>query len=53
MSASLPAAIVFLLDESLEFPDFGFALNNNFLSVGEEVSYSRGDELVEYIELHI
>ena len=47
------SAVIFLFDESLKFSDFGFALNDNFLGVGEEISDCGGDELVEYIELHI
>ena len=46
------AAGIFLLDEPLELFDFGFALDDDFLSVGEDIADGWGDELVEDVKLH-
>ena len=51
MDAAFPACI-FLLNESLKLFDFGFALDDDFLGVGEDIADSRGDKLVEDVKLH-
>ena len=46
-----PAAI-FLLDEPFKLFDFRFALDDYFFSIGEEVTYSGSNQLIEDVKLH-
>ena len=38
--------------ETFKFFDFGFALDDYFLSIGEEVANGGGDQLIEDVKFH-